>query len=1048
PEPTTEPTFEPTQIPTDVPLPTELPTVEPTIQPDNQFAWELVVKLDDISRATASQSVNAQADSLVAQQVTAQFSDNQLILSGSRDLDQLRTILYDSAIDGFDFLGGPTEILISLPSDGTPFTLHLESRISTGYSWDFLSSSSNNATLAVDPSFTSYSSEFGIGTPVIQSMLLSPDQSGDMSIALVYQRPFEPASQIKTTISLSLPAANPILDLSDPTPVRVLSASSQEDETLSQESAFDDLDVDVNNMPSSFDWRTQGVVPAVRDQGACGSCWAFGTVGVMESAIKIAGGPMTDLSEQFLVSCNRSGWSCSGGLTAHMYHYDRLANNQTAIGAVLESSKPYLATNSSCPSAYSHPYRLTGWTYISLSQGSLATVEQIKAAILQYGPVTARMIVGPAFQRYSGGVFSTNETYGTYHQIILVGWDDSTQSWILRNSWGPSWGENGYMRIKYNTSRIGEGTSAVVYKDGSVPQATSPVGDTADATPTYKWTPVSGATKYYYELYRGTTKVYAITVNSSACTTSECTSTPSTQLTTSSNYKWRVRAYVNSAWKSFSAYKYFSVVSPVPNPISPIWNILDTTPDFSFSKVYDADQYEIEVYRYPYTSDAKVFSATLAGSSCPSSPCTMYPGKYLDYSTNYYRWRVRAGIDGIWQTFSTYRYFKPINPYPTLLTPSGTIEDTTPTFTWSKVNEATQYNYELYKGSTKVYSITIPSSACGVDSCSSTPATKLASSTSYKWHIRSYIGNTWYAFSDYKFFALDTIPDPISPLADSTDITPTYKWRPISTATKYYYEVYNTYPSTTPKKIYGITVSTSACNATECSSTPATKLTGGDFKWRVRAYVDGVWQTFSSDKGFWVTTIPNPLEPSNGGSTQDSTPTYKWAKIKVATKYYYELYKDTKKIYAIIVQSSACDDHYCYSTPATKLAGNTNYKWRVRSYVEDTWQSFSPYSTFYVNLTPRLINPYSGTIYDQTPTYKWTKVMDATKYYYDVFKYPYTSADRVYSISVPSSVCEGSYCYSTPSTTLQKGAHYRWRARAYIDGAWQTFSTYTTFLVK
>jgi C1A family cysteine protease len=101
------------------------------------------------------------------------------------------------------------------------------------------------------------------------------------------------------------------------------------------------------------------------------------------------------------------------------------------------------------------------------------TVDQIKYAIATYGPVTAGICAGRAFDYYSGGIFSTDETancqgtdflpFQTNHQIILVGWNDAGGYWILRNSWGSYWGEDGYMKIAYNTSHVGEGTSWVTW---------------------------------------------------------------------------------------------------------------------------------------------------------------------------------------------------------------------------------------------------------------------------------------------------------------------------------------------------------------------------------------------------------------------------------------------------------------------------------------------------------------------------------------------------------------------------------------------------------
>jgi len=174
------------------------------------------------------------------------------------------------------------------------------------------------------------------------------------------------------------------------------------------------------------------------------------------------------LSEQFLVSCNTYGWNCEeGGLTAHMWHYDTLGKNQTAIGAVLEADKPYTARDGTCEVAYEHPFVLSGWEYIASDEWTVPSVQQLKAAIAAYGPVTAGVCAGYNFQHYNGGVFSTPDYCGqgsTNHQIILVGWSDADGGyWILRNSWGAWWGESGYMRIAYNTSRVGEGASWVTW---------------------------------------------------------------------------------------------------------------------------------------------------------------------------------------------------------------------------------------------------------------------------------------------------------------------------------------------------------------------------------------------------------------------------------------------------------------------------------------------------------------------------------------------------------------------------------------------------------
>lgn len=215
------------------------------------------------------------------------------------------------------------------------------------------------------------------------------------------------------------------------------------------------------SLPSRFDWREHIGLPPVKDQAGCGSCWAFATVGVMESLLKSRMALLEDLSEQYLVSCNIHGWSCSGGWFAHDYHEDLTPPGEPTAGAVLETKFPYAARDLPCGSPHSHAYRLAEWRYV----GSWGTpsVEEIKQAIYAHGPVAAAVAVGPAFQAYRDGVFDKDESsVGINHAVVLVGWDDeyywngSTHGvWILRNSWGTGWGKGGYMLIKYNTSLVG-----------------------------------------------------------------------------------------------------------------------------------------------------------------------------------------------------------------------------------------------------------------------------------------------------------------------------------------------------------------------------------------------------------------------------------------------------------------------------------------------------------------------------------------------------------------------------------------------------------------
>jgi C1A family cysteine protease len=231
------------------------------------------------------------------------------------------------------------------------------------------------------------------------------------------------------------------------------------------------------DLPDSFDWRDAHVLPPVKNQGGCGSCWAFGTVEPLECNIKILDGVTEDLSEQWLVSCNSNGWSCAGGWFAHDYHQWG-TDPCNGTGAVLEADFPYVAWNAPCGCPYPHPYQIESWAYIGNSYG-VPAVSEIKQAIMEYGPVSVAVYVNGAFQGYNSGVFNGCSDGTVNHAVVLVGWDDNQGQngvWFMRNSWGPGWGEGGYMRIPYGCSNIGYAACYVNYAGGVVFEADTTFG--------------------------------------------------------------------------------------------------------------------------------------------------------------------------------------------------------------------------------------------------------------------------------------------------------------------------------------------------------------------------------------------------------------------------------------------------------------------------------------------------------------------------------------------------------------------------------------------
>lgn len=218
----------------------------------------------------------------------------------------------------------------------------------------------------------------------------------------------------------------------------------------------------------AYDPRNENKLPAIRDQ-KCGDCWAYSSVGAFEvSEIlvnKIAPAAI-DLSERQMVTCSKAG-SCSGGWPYLVYQY--LENGK--INMMTEAQYPDNGQDGPCPNIKPATNdEIVSWGLADPGAGlfKIAAIAKIKEAIVKYGSVSACVNVTSLFQHYSGGVF--NETPSNYanpginHAIVLVGWDDSKKAWLLRNSWGTGWGEQGYMWIAYNSNNIGFGTIWCVAK--------------------------------------------------------------------------------------------------------------------------------------------------------------------------------------------------------------------------------------------------------------------------------------------------------------------------------------------------------------------------------------------------------------------------------------------------------------------------------------------------------------------------------------------------------------------------------------------------------
>jgi len=202
-------------------------------------------------------------------------------------------------------------------------------------------------------------------------------------------------------------------------------------------------------LASSVDWRSKGAVTQVKDQGQCGSCWSFSSTGGIEGAWAVAGNKLTSVSEQELVACDKVDSGCNGGLMDNAYSW-LMSSKSGAI--VTEAAYPYTAGGGSSGSCKSVSGMAVGST-ISGHKDIAHTESQMAAQVSANGPLPIAVDAQEHWQTYTGGVLSSCTGTSLDHGVLIVGY--TSAYWIVKNSWGASWGESGYIRLEYGSNQCG-----------------------------------------------------------------------------------------------------------------------------------------------------------------------------------------------------------------------------------------------------------------------------------------------------------------------------------------------------------------------------------------------------------------------------------------------------------------------------------------------------------------------------------------------------------------------------------------------------------------
>lgn len=322
------------------------------------------------------------------------------------------------------------------------------------------------------------------------------------------------------------------------------------------------------SLPSRFDWRDHNghsYIGPIRNQGACGSCYSFAAAAAAEGTYNLATGSIddanADFSESYVAFCLSDDYDGFDGCLGADYEYDEL-EALVEEGIITEDLYAYESREQVCD-VEGDPRKVIfkSWHRIGCSD-----IDAIKTAIMAYGVVDAAVLVGDAFRAYSGGIYEDLNTTcdagsdacyyaATNHAIALVGWDDNNGDgyWILRNSWGPSWGEGGYMRTKYTSANVACAVSYLVYTAQTPIVSTAPADNaTSDSVLLHGTVNPNGSDTIYAFEY-GTTFDYGSTTPAQIAGSGHDDTDVSAEVTgldSQTTYYYRVRA-INSYGTSF-----------------------------------------------------------------------------------------------------------------------------------------------------------------------------------------------------------------------------------------------------------------------------------------------------------------------------------------------------------------------------------------------------------------------------------------------------------------------------------------------------------------
>ncbi len=595
----------------------------------------------------------------------------------------------------------------------------------------------------------------------------------------------------------------------------------------------------------------------------------------------------------------------------------------------------------------------------------------------------------------------------------------------------------------YDNILLMQMVSGIIYDFPTVsaPALSSPANQAylTTGTITFEWNPVPGANKYELEVTRADDgSVFRNQVVGSSYASIQY-GFPND----GSQFRWRVRAGNSDGWGSWSSYRTFTsgstaaspapsspapsspassspASSPLPVPNTPSLgypsagaNVGGSSVSFQWSAVTYATKYQLEVSR---SSDGYIFRNVELSDRVN----TTLSGFYDD--TTEYRWRVRAGNDSGWSSWTSYRYFTNGTRLaaPNLGSPASNavVEGTSVSFNWNSVSGATRYELEVVRDSDSYIFKNVETGANTGTTQSGFPND---GSTDFRWRVRAGNATTWGSWSSYRTFTsgsrgesllTPTLTSPASGAVVSGSSV-VFRWNPVSGANRYQLRVYKGSELFKDVPLGNVTASEQFGFTRD----------GSEYSWQVRSGNQNGWgSNWSSLRTFTNGELPSaPVLVSPLSTAPGSQVTFQWNSVTGAEEYELEVVNERTGAYEVKTSVGNATSTLQRSFPND----GSSYKWRVRARSKEGWGSWSAYATF-VNgdspVAPVPVSPANNEVTNRSwINFQWQLVPGADRYQLEIKD---SNGDVYRTVNV-----------GNRSTSLQQdfpvdGSDYTWRVRS------------------